>query len=155
MPAFVMRALLGFIAAALSVVTFHAAMWELLHLLAIPGLTMPAPYPMDLVAPLGVPRIVSLCFWGGLYGIVFGLMLPRLTGPLWLWGLALGVLAMAVGLFIVPLFKGGPVGGGWDMMRWLRSLLINGFWGLGVALILPFLLARMPGRKAGRGLLHG
>ena len=43
MPAPAMRALLGFVAAAVSVLTFHQAMWALLHVLAIPGMGMPPP----------------------------------------------------------------------------------------------------------------
>jgi hypothetical protein len=139
-----MRALLGFIAAALSVLTFHAAMWEMLHVLNLPGLGMPAPYPMKPVPPWGVPQIVNLCFWGGLYGLVFGLVLPRLRAPLWLCGLGLGVLAALAGIFLVPAIKGLPVGSGWVLLNWVRSLLINGAWGVGVALILSLLLRRAP-----------
>jgi apolipoprotein N-acyltransferase len=137
-----MRALLGFIAAAISVLTFHQAMWEALHVLALPGLTMPPPYPTRPVPPFGVPVIVSLCFWGGLYGAVFGLVLPRLTAPLWLCGLGLGVIAVLVGYFIVAPIKGTPVAGGWVAMNWVRSLLINGFWGIGVGVILPLFPVR-------------
>ena len=138
-----MRALAGFIAAAISVLVFHQAMWEALHLLALPGMAMPAPYPTDPIAPFGVPRILNLCFWGGLYGIVFGLARPRLTAPLWLCGLGLGIIAALVGLLVVPAIKGLPVGAGWPL-NWVRSGLINGFWGIGVGIILPLLLRRSP-----------
>jgi hypothetical protein len=137
------RAFFGFIAAAISVLIFHQAMWEALHLLALPGMGMPPPYPTDPIAPLGVPRILDLCFWGGLYGIVFGLALPKLTAPLWLCGLVLGIIAALVGLFVVPAIKGLPVGSGWPL-GFLRSFLINGFWGIGVGLILPLLLRSQP-----------
>ena len=130
------RAVLGFIAAAVSVLIFHQAMWEALHLLALPGMGMPPAYPMDPIPPWGVPRIVNLCFWGGLYGIVFGLVLPRLTAPAWVCGLGLGIIAALVGLLVVPAIKGLAVGGGWPL-GWVRSLLINGFWGIGTGLILP------------------
>ena len=66
------RILFGFIAGAISVVTFHAAMWGALHYLALPGLTMPKPYPLDAIPPFGVPRELSLMFWGGLWGALFG-----------------------------------------------------------------------------------
>ncbi len=72
MPAAPMRALLGFVAAVISVLIFHQGMWAALHTLALPGLAMPPPYPTDPIPPWGIPRIVNLCFWGGLYGIVFG-----------------------------------------------------------------------------------
>jgi hypothetical protein len=137
----VTRGVCGFAAAAISVLIFHQAMWEALHLLALPGMGMPPPYPTDPIAPFGIPRIVNLCFWGGLYGIVFGLVLPRLTPPPWLSGLILGIIAASVGLFVVPAIKGFPVGGGFPL-GWLRSLLINGFWGIGVGLILPLMLSR-------------
>ena len=137
-----MRALYGFIAAAISVLTFHQGMWEALHVLAVPGLTMPPPYPTDPIPPLAIPRIINLCFWGGLYGAVFGLVLPRLTAPLWLCGLVLGIIAALVGLFVVPAIKGLPIAGGWVLLNWVRSFLINGFWGIGVGLILPLLVVR-------------
>jgi hypothetical protein len=137
-----MRAVYGFIAAALSVAIFHQAMWEALHLLALPGLGMPPPYPTDPTPPFGIPRILSLCFWGGLYGAVFGLLLPYLRRPLWPRGLVLGIIAALVGLFVVAAIKGQAVGGSWMWQNWVRSLLINGFWGIGVALILPLFPVR-------------
>ena len=144
MPSPPMRALLGFVAAVISVLIFHQGMWAALHTLALPGLTMPSPYPIDPIPPWGIPRIMNLCFWGGLYGIVFGLTLPRLTAPLWLCGLGLGVIAALVGILVVPAVKGLPIGSGWILQNWVRSLLINGFWGIGVGLILPQLTARVP-----------
>ena len=89
-----------------------------------------------------MPRIVDLAFWGGLYGILFGLALPWLPRPYWLAGLVLGVIAALVGLFVVAALKGTPIGGGWQVANWIRSLLINGFWGIGVGLILPLILPR-------------
>ena len=146
MPAPPARAVLGFVAAAISVLTFHQAMWAALHVLDIPGLGMPPPYPTSPVPPWDVPRILDLCFWGGLYGVVFGLVLPRLTAPLWLCGLLLGLIAALVGILVVPAIKGMPIGSGWVLLNWVRSFLINGFWGIGVGIILPLLLVRVPQR---------
>jgi hypothetical protein len=137
-----MRALLGFLAAVISVLTFHAAAWAALHVLNPPGMGMPPPYPMDPVPPFGVPKIASLCFWGGLYGAAFGLLLPRITAPIWLAGLVLGLIAGTVGMLLVPAIKGGAIGGGWLITSWTRSFLINGAWGIGVGLILPWLMPR-------------
>ena len=137
-----MRAGLGFLAAALAVLTFHQGMWAALHALNLPGMGMPAPYPTDPIAPLGVPRVVNLCFWGGLYGVVFGLLSPRFTLPLWLCGLITGCIAASVGLLLVPAIKGLPMGGGWMWTSWARSLLINGSWGLGLGIIFPTLMPR-------------
>ena len=136
------RATLGFIAAAIAVLTFHQGMWEALHLAAIPGLTMPPWYPTDPIPPLGIPRVLNLCFWGGLYGIVFGIALPHLRLPIWLCGLITGFIAAFVGLVVVAAIKGNPIGGGWVLMTWVSSLLRNGSWGLGLGLILPLMLRR-------------
>ena len=136
------RAAMGFVAAVIAVLTFHQGMWALLHVLDLQGLKMPAAYPFDGVPTWQVPRIVNLCFWGGLYGIVFGLLLPRFRLPVWLCGVITGFIAAFVGLVIVSAIKGTPIGGGWVVLSWVRSLLINGTWGLGLGLILPFLLPR-------------
>jgi hypothetical protein len=102
------------------------------------------PYPTNPIPPFGVPLIVDLCFWGGLYGIVFGLLRPRFTLPLWLCGLVMGIVAALVGMFIVAPIKGMPVAGGWRAAAMANSFLINGCWGLGVGVILPLLRPRAP-----------
>lgn len=134
------RALLGFLAAALSVLTFHQGMWGLLYLV---GWMPRPPYPLTPSGPLGVPLLLNFCFWAGLYGIAYGLALPRLVRMSgWLSGLLLGLLAALVGWFVVAPLKGQPVAGGFDPMRMLISVLINGTWGIGVGVILPMLLPK-------------
>jgi hypothetical protein len=165
MPNPAIRAICGFLVAAVSVLTFHQAMWEALHLLAIPGMLMPEPYPMSHVIPFGVPRIANYAVWAGLWGAAFGLVLPRLKRPHWPWGLALGLLGAVIGLLIVPFVKryqpgagylslksfttmltilmtyGLPIGAGLGSpLTWLRSFLIDGSWGFGLGLMLPPLL---------------
>ena len=105
---------------------------------------MPTWFPMDPVPPLGVPKLLNLCFWGGLYGIVFGLLMPKFTMPLWLCGLITGLIAVVVGMIVVPAIKGLPIGGGWVPLNWVRSFLINGCWGVGLGIIAPFLLPAGP-----------
>jgi len=133
------RIALGFVAAVISVLIFHQGMWSILHYLALPGLGMPPPFPMDPVPPLGVPRIVSLCFWGGLWGALFGAVWRGPRASYWWAGIILGVIAALTGLFIVAGIKGLPIGGGWNLNNWIKSLLINGTWGLGVGLLLTAL----------------
>lgn len=143
-PPWPARAALGFVAAVLATLTFHQAMWAALYGI---GLMPRAPFPMDPTGPWGVPKIASLCFWGGLWGALFGVLMPRLRAPFWLCGLALGVVAALVGLLVVLPLKGLPVGYGFAWQPWVISLLINGFWGLGVGLIAPLLMpvaARRP-----------
>jgi len=133
-----MRGFLGFVAAAIAVLTFHQGMVALLHEF---GLAL-APYRTTPIGPLKVPQIADLCFWGGLYGIVFGVLAPRFTLPLWVCGLIMGIIAALVGMFIVAAIKHNPIANGWQPWPIARSLLINGSWGLGVGLILPLLLPR-------------
>jgi hypothetical protein len=135
------RALLGFAAGVLSVLSFHQGMWAILH---AAGLMPPAPYPTDPVPPLGVPRIANFCFWGGLYGVAFGLALPRLPprAPLWLLGLGLGLLTVLILWFVVDPLKGQPVAGGFVPVRMLVGALIHLAWGLGVGIILGLFIGR-------------
>jgi hypothetical protein len=72
---------------------------------------------------------------------------PRLTAPLWLSGLVLGLIAAVVGWTIVAPLKGQPVFGGFIPINMLRPVLIVGTWGLGVGLILPLLMRRSAARS--------
>src|ERR1019366_6098367 len=96
----------GFLSAVISVLIFHQGMWALLHYLAVPGLTMPPPFPTDPIPPFGVPRILNLCFWGGLWGAAFGAVWRGRPGTYWWGGLLLGAAAAATGLIIVAAIKG-------------------------------------------------
>ena len=138
---------LGFLAAVISVLIFHQGMWALLHFLEVPGLTMPPPYPIDAYGPLHVPRLLDLCFWGGLWGAAFGAVWRGRPSTYWWGGLLLGVVAVLTGFFIVAAIKGLPIGGGWKLANWGRSLLINGTWGLGVGLILTALSSQAARRE--------
>lgn len=134
------RAGLGFLAAASAVLVFHQGMWIILWVL---GLMPRAPFPVNPIPPLGIPQIVNLCFWGGLYGLAYGLVAPRLAGKPWLLvGIGLGLCAVFVSWFVVAPIKGLPIATGWVPLRMLISLLINGAWGIGTVLILKLLLAR-------------
>ena len=138
-----LRALLGFVAAAISVLIFHQGMVAALHTLNVPGMPVGTPFPMQPTKPLGVPQIASLVFWGGLYGAVFGVLAPGMKGAMWVNGIILGVVAVIVGFFVVAPIKGNAIGGGFDVMVWGRALLINGCFGLGVGILYPLLV---PGR---------
>ncbi len=62
---------------------------------------------------------------------------------MWLNGLLLGLCAVTVGFFVVPVIKGTPLAGGWVLTNWVRSILINGSFGVGVGLIYPALARRV------------
>ena len=137
-----MRAVLGFVAGAISVLVFHQGAWAIFHLAGL----MPPPYPMGPVPPWGVPLTVDFCFWGGLWGAAYALVLPKLEMPGWLSGLILGVIATLVLWFVVSPLKGRPLASGWAVQSMLVVLVIHAVWGIGVGLILPMLTARAPQR---------
>ena len=140
----VRRAAAGFAAGAVSVLVFHQGAWALLHALGV----MPPPFPTAPVPPFGVPRIYDLCFWGGLYGLVFGLLLPVLPARgVWLQGVVLGLIAELGAMFLVPAIKGLPMAFGGALPVIAISTVINATWGLGVGLFIPLVLPRAgPGR---------
>jgi hypothetical protein len=130
------RAVMGFVAGALSVVTFMSAAW----LLARAGGYVPANAPplwaMDpRVAPWGVPRVANLLFWGGLWGLVLNLLFRGLSGVgYWLaWLLAGAIAVAAVAIFVVPAIKGQAFAAP-STQRLMVSGFLNGVFGLGIAI---------------------
>ena len=125
---------LGFLAGALAVVTFHQGM---VFLLSSVDLIQSRVYAMRGVPPFGVPTILNQMFWGGLWGLLFAAVadtLPR--WPLLLLGFTFGVLGpVLVSWFVVAPLKGLPLAAGGVPQRMLASVLINGCWGIGAALI--------------------
>jgi hypothetical protein len=89
------------------------------------------------VPPFGVPTIVNQMFWGGLWGLLFAAIADRLPhGPLLLLGFGFGVLGpVLASWFVVAPLKGNPIAAGWVPLRMLASILINGCWGIGLALL--------------------
>ncbi len=146
------RAILGFVAAVLSVLLFHQGILLVMRETGLLGI--PRSVALWNLAPnaraFGLPSLVNLCFWGGLYGAAFGLLSPRFRLPMWVCGVLTGVVAALVGFFIVAALRGGPLGGGWRADAWARSLLINGSFGLGLGLIYPLLAARVAPRPLRR-----
>lgn len=93
--------------------------------------------------PLHVPAVISLAFWGGLWGIVFVLAEPwiaRCPGGYWVGAIVFGaVFPTLVAWFIVFPLKGIPVAGGFHFPGLLVGPIINGLWGLGTAWFLLLL----------------
>jgi hypothetical protein len=124
----------GFIAGALAVVAFHQVM---VFVLNIVGLIQSPVYALRGVPPYDVPTIVNQMFWGGLWGLLFAAIADRLPPwPLLLLGFSFGVLGpVLASWFVVAPLKGTPIAAGWVPLRMLAGILINGCWGIGLALI--------------------
>src|SRR5215212_5639310 len=72
--AVVKRIVLAWLAGFLATLVFHQPVLWLLH---AAGVTPRTPYNMKAVPPLHVPSVISLAFWGGVWGIIMILALAR------------------------------------------------------------------------------
>ena len=66
-----MRWLKAFLAGFFSTLVFHQGLLAILH---ATGASPRAAYSMERTAPLGVPAVFSLAFWGGVWGIALWLV---------------------------------------------------------------------------------
>lgn len=125
------RPALGFLAGLLATLVFHQLTVALLWAL---GIAPFAPFPMNPTAPLGVPSVFSLAFWGGVWGIVFiwaDRYFPRGAGY-WLSAFVFGaVLPTLVAMVVVAPLKGGSPADSLSAALLLSALLVNGAWGVG------------------------
>jgi len=130
-----MRQVKSFVAGFLSTLVFHQG---LLALLFAGGLTTRRPWVMAPTRPMGVPAVLSLAFFGGLWGILLWEMVRgRLGAARWVTALVAGAVAPTlVALFVVLPLKGLGVAGGWKPDILVGALLLNGAWGLGVVALM-------------------
>ncbi|MDV2079896.1 hypothetical protein [Marinobacter xestospongiae] len=129
----------AFVSGFLATLIFHQGLFTLFH---VAGAGAAEPFNFEPVPPLGIPAVVSLSFFGGLWGLVLWALLGRLaTRPFWALSVVLGALfPTAVAMLVVFPLKGLAV----SQTTWLGGLLLNGFWGLGVAVFLALMGARRP-----------
>jgi hypothetical protein len=136
------RIVLGFIAGAITVLSFHEGVIYLLGTAGyIPnrGWSMTPP-----IAPWGVPRLLNNVFWGGLWGVLFALVYNWVPGGIaWLKGLLYGLFIVVVSNWLLlPLIKGRVFGqpnqvlfSDWNPQRMLITIAIVGGFGLGLGII--------------------
>ena len=127
--------LIGFIAGVLAVPLFHQGM---LVLFRVVGWSKRPVYQMTPTEPLGVPAIFSMSFWGGVWGILLALVLSRFSGwSYWVIALLFGAFALSVvAWFVVMPLKGMGIAGGGGRPLIVGTLLVNGAWGVGAALLI-------------------
>lgn len=131
----------GFVAGFLSVVTLMSAAWWLTRETGfIPANAPPLWSMTPAVAPFGVPRVINLAFWGGVWGLVLSVLFRSASGiGYWLaWILAGAIAVAATAIFIVPAIKGLPISTP-TPQRLMVSGFLNGMWGLGAAIWLMIL----------------
>lgn len=121
----------SFIAGFLATLTFHQG---LVAVLSAAGVIGASAYNLAPTAPLGVPAVISLAFWGGIWGIVLWLLVRANRGlKRWIWAGVVGAIGpTAVALLVVFPLKGIDVGLGMVPV----GMVLNGVWGVGTLLLL-------------------
>ena len=127
-----MRGLKWFAAGALAVPLCHQMV---LLMLNAAGFIDRAPFGMEPTRPFGVPTLISLSFWGGVWGVLLMLLIGRMHGAgFWVAAMLAGAIAPTlVAAFIVAPLKGQPAGRSAKMA--VVGLLVNAAWGLGTAIL--------------------
>ncbi len=147
-----MRIFLGCIAGAVAVLVFHQTTLQVLFWL---GLAPRAAFRIAVVPPFNAPMVLSITFWGAVYGGVFGWILPWLPRTVLARGLLAALFALAMSWFVVRPLAGDAVAFGWRIAPMLRSVAASCMWGIGTALILPLLLPRgLNGARRSWGRSH-
>lgn len=118
-----------FIAGVIGTLLGHQILLTILHGI---GLAPFAPWQMQPVQPFGAPQLVSIAFWGGIWGIVLGLV-SRLLGEglrYWLLTALFGAVAptlVAVAV-VLPLKDVQPSGD--PAAALITGLAVNAAWAL-------------------------
>jgi hypothetical protein len=133
----------AFVAGFVSTLIFHQGIFGLLH---VADPRVPAPFDMTATAPFQVPSVISLAFWGGVWGIVLWAIIKNMQGAkYWIYALVIGAVGPSVvAWFVVMPLKGMPVMGGWNPMIFVGALIVNLAWGFGVALLMRGMNRLMP-----------
>jgi hypothetical protein len=140
---------LGFIAAAISVLIVHQT---IIYLLTMGGMIRGVPWNM---APLKygpfpwLPILLNSVFWGGFWGLIFGLLYNVLPGTWsWLKGLIFGILVVIFSNWIfLPLIRQ-------YVFNYPPQRLFSGFDGTNPMVLLPGFLI-LAGFGLGLGIIYG
>ena len=125
----------AFVAGFAATLLFHQVVFAAFYLA---GMAPAAPFNMTPTPPLGVPAVISLAFWGGVWGIPIWLLIRSSSGAsYWAKAAAFGALGPSlVALALVFPLKGGAFMAGWDPKIIVGALILNAAWGIGLALFM-------------------
>ena len=143
------RIVLGFIAAAISVLIVHQT---IIYVLGMYGMTRTVPWNLQPIkyGPVPwLPLIANNVFWGGLWGVVFALFYNWLPGGWsWLKGLIFGILVVILSNWIfLPLIRQYA-------FNYPPQPLFSGFNGTNPMVLLPGFLI-LAGFGLGLGIIYG
>ena len=136
--AFSTRLFLGLVAGALAMLLCHQTSLQLLYWC---GLIQHPAFRLASVPPFNVPMIVSVTFWGALFGAILN-MLPTLPARVSVRGLVNSLFAILMVWFFVRPIAGHGVAFGWNPHAMAASAFAGLCWGYGVAVIQPVLHPR-------------
>lgn len=121
----------SFIAGFLATLIFHQGLVALLSATGVIGVSA---YNLAPTEPLGVPAVISLAFWGGVWGVVLWLLVRASHGgKRWVWAAVVGAIGpTAVAVLVVFPLKEIDVGLGMVPV----GMVLNGVWGVGTLLLL-------------------
>ena len=125
------RWLLAFLAGFVATLVFHQGALWLLHLA---GMTPRMPYAMRHVPPFGVPSVISLAFWGGVWGIVMIAAISKARAFYLVATIFGAVLPTLVAAFVIAPLRHMPLAGSPGKLLAV-GLIVNAAWGLGTALL--------------------
>ena len=121
------RHILAFIAGVLATLVFHQGLIALLHAV---GLLPIQPFNMMPTKPFGVPSVISLSFFGGLWGILIWQLIFKDTTSRQIFK---SIIYGAVGPTAVAFLVVFPLRGNSVPLSFIPvGLLLNGVWGFGV-----------------------
>lgn len=128
----------AFIAGFVSTLTFHQG---LLWVFVAANLRSATVWNMAPLPPFGVPAVMSLAFWGGLWGMLLWLLIRRaLAAGYYVGAIIIGAIGPTlVYLFVVQWLKGSAMNdivAGLSLAGVGMGLALNGTWGLGVAILM-------------------
>ncbi|MES2682799.1 MAG: hypothetical protein V4650_04710 [Pseudomonadota bacterium] len=127
----------AFAAGFAATLAFHQGLFALFH---IAGLVPVPAFNLAPVPPLGVPAVLSLAFFGGLWGPPVAWLIRGDRGArYWLKALVFGAIGpTAVAMLLVFPLKGLAV----NPKIVVGALLLNGAWSIGVALCMRLMTVR-------------
>lgn len=137
--------LFGFIAGFIAVPLGHQVMAYIFYL-TMPGRAFPwnmGPANAAAFKAFGLPTLVNISFWGGVWGIVWALVAPYCGRGLvkYVAGLLFGGVVVTAGAaYLVPAIKGLNFG----TPSWI-GFGLNGAWGLVTALLLDLIAKKRLG----------
>lgn len=124
----------AFVAGFAATLLFHQVVFALFFAAGL----VPAPYDMTPTQPLGIPAVLSLAFWGGVWGLPIWLAIRTASGgAYWARAIILGAIGpSAVALCIVFPLKGLAFAAGFDPKIIVGALILNAAWGFGLGLLM-------------------